>query len=332
MKLSSYSWSIYDGSRKESELSSDEIHHAIRKNPSMVEYFGYCFFFMSCWVGPAFDFRTYIDFINYEGLFKSQQISPYKFTQTFWTGIALFGINVWLGRRFSFESCFRNDFNLTFIPRLAQMHIAAVIYRLKFAGAWKITESACSLTRISYNGINPKTNLPEFNRAENINLIGVELAENAKQLTDNWNIYTNKWLKHVVYSRIADKNFATVVTYFTSGFWHGFYPGYYLGFISGALVTACGRSLRKNLRPLFLSGPLKSFKFIYDILGRILTVAVMSYMFVPVGMRDFNPSIHVWKETYFIGHLICIGTIILLDFMNLGTVFRNLSSANFKKD
>lgn len=147
-------------------------------------------------------------------------------------------------------------------------------------------------------------------------MTGVELAENMKMLTENWNKYTHLWLKRAVYSRIDDgknKNFASFATYLISGFWHGFKPGYYLSFISAALVNASARSLRQNIRPLFAvqSSPLAKFKCIYDYVGILTTMITISYVMVPAGIWEFEPSLKLWRETYFFGHVVCILSLLL---------------------
>jgi lysophospholipid acyltransferase len=134
-----------------------------------------------------------------------------------------------------------------------------------------------------------------------------------------------------VYIRFQNnKAVAQFLTYFTSGFWHGFHPGYYLSFISGALVTASGRALRRNIQPLFNTkgSALQRFKPLYDFSGRILTVAVMSYVFLPAGIREWSASITTWKETYFVGHLLCLGTLLLLDVFKVGNLLQRLAGVN----
>ena len=198
--------------------------------------------------------------------------------------------------------------------------MASVIYRGQHMAAWKITEAACCQTRLAYNGIDPKTNHPRFDRAENVNIMGVEGAENIKMLTEAWNKYTHHWLKRCVYERIgAQHPAAQWVTYFVSAFWHGFQPGFYLGFLSGALVTVTARCMRRHIRPLFLgASPLSSLKWLYDLLGRLATAGTMSYMFYPFALREWNVSIELWKQTGFLGHLVCLGLLLAFDYVRMG--------------
>lgn len=136
----------------------------------------------------------------------------------------MFGSHVYLSPTLHFLGCKSNEFmyQYSFLQRMVYIQGAGMVMRAKYYGAWKIAEAACSLTKIAYNGIDPATKQVSFNRAENISILGVELGENPKMLTDSWNKYTNIWLKRTVYSR-ATIQFRMILTYFSSAFWHGFH-------------------------------------------------------------------------------------------------------------
>ena len=62
-------------------------------------------------------------------------------------------------------------------------------------------------------------------RVNNVDVLGVEFAQNFKGVTDMWNRKTNNWLRYYVYMRLTPANgkptFAvTLLTYLTSAFWH----------------------------------------------------------------------------------------------------------------
>jgi lysophospholipid acyltransferase len=141
-------------------------------------------------------------------------------------------------------------------------------------------------------------------------------------------MYTALWLKRTVYTRFNsdNKTLANIFTYFVSGFWHGFYPGYYLSFLSGAIVTSAGRSIRRNVRPIFTTPGSRfvNYKRIYDFIGTVFTVGCMSYVFTPAAIRDWNKSISLWKDTYFIGHILCFTALFLFDVLKLGNFFQKM--------
>lgn len=51
---------------------------------------------------------------------------------------------------------------------------------------------------------------------------------------DNWNKFTNRWLRFVVYERTSRGK--TFLTYALSAIWHGFYPGKYFFFWCSHLI------------------------------------------------------------------------------------------------
>lgn len=62
-------------------------------------------------------------------------------------------------------------------------------------------------------------------RVNNVDVLGVEFAQNFKSVTDMWNRKTNSWLRYFVYMRLTPENgkasfFVTMLTYLTSAFWH----------------------------------------------------------------------------------------------------------------
>jgi lysophospholipid acyltransferase len=204
---------------------------------------------------------------------------------------------------------------------------SGMIVRAKYYGAWKFAEASCSLTKISFNGYDNEKK-PKFDRAENVNVLGVEFGENPKMLTDNWNKYfiilnlfryTNVWLKRTVYTRTS-KNYRMPLTYFTSAFWHGFFPGYYLTFVSASLATLTGRTMRKHLHPIFNSSQsnLSFLKPVYDIVGSVCSITLMNYFFIPFMLREFNASVNIWMQTFFFAHVVTTCVIFVMDYGGIG--------------
>ena len=126
---------------------------------------------------------------------------------------------------------------------------------------------------------------------------------------ESWNKNTASWLKRSVYVRIIEisgsSSAATYATYFISALWHGFRPGYYLTFMSGALITFCGRKLRRHLRPLFLeTSKLNFLKPVYDVLGWFGTLFLANYSVFPFFCYTMERSFQLWKSVYFAGHIL----------------------------
>lgn len=153
-----------------------------------------------------------------------------------------------------FSSRYNNDLVLgdkflkhSFIHRIWDLQMLGFTARLKFYGVWTLTEGACILSGLGYKGVDPKTGRVNWNRLQNVNPLGVELAQNSRAFLENWNLNTNKWLRNYVYLRVTPKGKkpgfrASLATFATSAFWHGFYPGYYLSFILAAFIQTVAKS------------------------------------------------------------------------------------------
>lgn len=107
--------------------------------------------------------------------------------------------------------------------------------------------------------------------------------------------------------------------------WCGYYFyalfRYYLSFLSTVPLNECGRTVRRNLRPLFLPGSkLQAFKPLYDILGVLVSKVLMDYMFLSFFLRRFDYSITVWRNFYFFGHFMIIIPILALEWLKVKTI------------
>lgn len=134
-----------------------------------------------------------------------------------------------------------------FLRRVWLLEMLGVSTRMKYYGVWALTEGACILSGLGYKGVDPKTGKVEWNRLQNVNPLGVELAQNSRAYLENWNINTNHWLRNYMYLRVTPKGKkpgfrASLATFVTSAFWHGFYPGYYLSFVLAAFLQTIAKS------------------------------------------------------------------------------------------
>jgi hypothetical protein len=108
--------------------------------------------------------------------------------------------------------------------------------------------------------------------------------------------------------------------------------GYYLSFLGSVPLTETGRSLRRALHPIFYGGKLSVFAPIYDIVGRVLSMFCMNYLFIGFIVRDISSSFAAWKSMYFIGHFIILAPLILLDVLGLGKVIKSKFHSKIKSD
>lgn len=264
MKLHAFCWNVHDGRLPQSELSDAQKYAAIKEFPSILDFAGYVLFFPSLFAGPAFDYVDYRRWIDTTLFDVPPGTDPSKVPPTrkkrkiprsgrpalrklvaglFW--ILAF---VKLGSLYPPDFFLGPEFGTFSFPRrIWQLYMLGFVNRFKYYGSWSLTEGACILSGLGYNGFDPKTGKVFWDRLENVNPWGLETAQNTRGYLENWNKNTNHWLRNYIYLRVTPKGKkpgfrASMATFVTSAFWHGFYPGYYLSFVLASFIQTAAKS------------------------------------------------------------------------------------------
>ncbi|KAK3944715.1 putative O-acyltransferase [Diplogelasinospora grovesii] len=336
MKLSAFCWNVADGVLPEDQLSDFQKDRRLVELPSLLDYAGYVFFFPSLMIGPAFDFAEYKRWLDTTMFEVGPAVDPAKKPPTrrkrkiprsgtpamlkMVTGLIWVGLFVKLSAWFDVSVLTSPEYmEYGFLRRLLILHLVGVTARLKYYGVWTLTEGACILSGLGFNGVDPKTGKVSWDRLVNIRPWGVETAQNTRAYLENWNINTNKWLRNYVYLRVTPRGKkpgfrASLATFTTSAFWHGFYPGYYMSFVLASLIQTVAKNLRRYLRPFFLDpktqNPLPHKKY-YDFLSWLTTQLAFSFATAPFLILSFSGSVQLWARVYFYG---IIGTLASMAF------------------
>lgn len=264
MKLSAFCWNVHDGRLPQEQLSDAQRYSAVTKFPGILDYLGYVLFFPSLFAGPSFDYvdyRRWIDTTLFDippGTDPSKAPPTRKKRRIPRSGTpatkkAIYGL-VWilaflqLAPRYNQPTVLSEQFmNYSFPRRIWIVHMLGVTTRMKYYGVWALTEGACILSGMGYNGFDERTGKVFWNRLENVSPLSLETAQNSHGYLGSWNKNTNHWLRNYIYLRVTPKGKkpgfrASLATFATSAFWHGFYPGYYLTFVLGAFIQTAGKS------------------------------------------------------------------------------------------
>jgi lysophospholipid acyltransferase len=280
MKLTAFCWNVHDGRQPEADLSDVQKERALKKLPDLLDYAGYVLFFPGLMAGPAFDYVDYKNFIS-TTMFelppgtdpakapptRKKRKIPRSGTPAAWK--AAYGL-MWIFLFLQFSNYYWADFYLSpdymkygILRRIWQLHMFGFTTRMKYYGVWSLTEGACILSGIGYNGINAATGRASWDRLTNVRPMEIETAQNVRAYLGGWNINTNNWLRNYMYLRVTPKGKkpgfrATLATFVTSAFWHGFYPGYYLAFVLASILQTIAKRtyfLVSSLSSLFGSNP-----------------------------------------------------------------------------
>lgn len=336
MKLTSFAWSYYDGTylskeEFETQLTKHQQDRAVKKHPSLLQFYAYVFFYPTLLTGPSFDYSDFLSWLNctvFSDLPESKKpqnryhTAPHReIPKSGWAaffkviqGAAWMVLYSILPQYINIGTVLNTKVFMShnFFWRIHYMWLLGFVTRLKYYAAWTLAEGSCILCGLGYNGYDKKTGKIKWDRVKNIDPWGVETAKNTRECLEAWNMNTNKWLKYSVYLRVAKKGQkpgfrSTLFTFLTSAFWHGCSAGYYLTFATGALYQACGKFYRRNFRPIFLQKDgvtPRKYKWVYDYLGDYTIKLSFGYMIQPFVALNFKDSIRAWKSAYFYCHVI----------------------------
>ncbi|TNY20048.1 MBOAT, membrane-bound O-acyltransferase family-domain-containing protein [Rhodotorula diobovata] len=287
MKLISFAWSAYDGTRPLEQLDATQKASRIEGVPGLLPFLGYAcvpslpasalipqvdphqhprsFFFPSILAGPSFTYRSYDSFTSHRLFIKENPsggadptvIPPgrrRKAAKRFATGIFFLAIFSLYSGSLGMDKLIDPKFTAgkSWFEKVRFMNVAGFIARTKYYSVWCIAESAFIISGLGYN---PQTK--HYDASRNVRIRSIEFAPNFKVLLDSWNMNTNVWLRECIYKRVAKKGRkpgfkSTQITFITSALWHGVNPCYLMTFVLGGFCQALNRSLRAGLRPFFL--------------------------------------------------------------------------------
>ncbi|KAJ6134253.1 Lysophospholipid acyltransferase [Penicillium sp. IBT 18751x] len=326
MKLSSFCWNIHDGRKPQDQLSDSQKYSAITEFPSIANYAGYVLFFPSLFAGPSFeyvDYRRWLDTSLFEvppgtdpskvPPTKKKRKIPRSGTPALKKAIVGLGwifLFLQLGSRYTTDFVLSDSFmDYAFPRRIWIVYMVGFSTRLKYYGVWSLTEGACILSGMGYNGFDGKSGKVFWNRLENVDPWSLETAQNSHAYLGSWNKNTNHWLRNYIYLRVTPKGKkpgfrASMATFATSALWHGFYPGYYMTFVLGSFIQTAAKNFRRHVRPFFLtpdgSKP-TPYKRYYDILSWVATQFILAFTVLPFVLLSFGDSMTVWSRVYYYG-------------------------------
>lgn len=321
-KVTSLAFSLHDGlTQKEEDLSGIRKYHALRKMPTVLEYFAYMFHFQALMAGPIIFYRDYIEFIHGRNFLthsgtsikidnanyaeKEVVLEPSPLLAVIRKVVASLVYAILLTK---FVSVFpiriikEPEFlELTAPSKMLFLMVATAVHRFKYYHAWLLADAICNASGLGFNGYE-EDGSARWDLHSNIDVLGFECGLNLRDCIENWNKGTNCWLRLVVYDRVKKK--ATMWTYALSAFWHGFYPGYYLTFASGALFTFAARKVRRHVRPFFTTS--MTLKAFYDLLTFWTTRVTMAYITFSFILLEFWPSVRCYLTMYLYLHVMAV--------------------------
>uniref|UniRef100_A0AAQ5Y2L8 Membrane bound O-acyltransferase domain containing 2a n=1 Tax=Amphiprion ocellaris TaxID=80972 RepID=A0AAQ5Y2L8_AMPOC len=293
-KITSLAFEIHDGmARKEEHLTAGQKILAIRRMPSLLEYFSYNCNFMGILAGPTCSYNDYIAFIegdprrhrdqeaDRKSTCKLRQSEPSPNMEVVRkVATSFFCLLVFLSvcKVFPVERNIDDNFiaNTPFYAQVVYLYLSMVTTRPKYYFVWTLADAINNAAGFGFNGYDSD--------GSPLSLIDLFLVP------------------VLCYERCPYH--PTAATFILSAMWHGAYPGYYLTFLTGIVITLAARAVRHNVRPYFLQSP--THKVVYDVITWAATQIAICYTVVPFVLLSVGPSLKFYRSWYFSLHIGCV--------------------------
>lgn len=320
LKVISCSINYSDGILKEEGLREAQKKYRLIRCPSIVEYIGFCLCCGSHFAGPVFEMKDYLDYTEKKGVWATSKDkpapSPYGATlralvqAAICMGLYLYLVPLFPLSRFS-EPIYHE---WGFWHKLFYQYMSGFTARWKYYFIWSISEASIIISGLGFTGWSDTTPpKPRWDRAKNVDVLGVELATSAVQLPLVWNIQVSTWLRHYVYERLIQKGkkpgfLQLLGTQTISAVWHGLYPGYMIFFVQSALMIAGSRVIYRWQQAISNNALLKKLlaftNFAY-------TLLVLNYSCIGFQVLSFKETLAAYRSVHFVGTVVPIVVILL---------------------
>jgi len=322
LKLISVAFDYSDGARGR-ELSAVQAASALSALPSPLAFLGYVFYPCTLLAGPWVPFRDFDDFTRRRGVWApgaprpSSALGPTL--QCAVLGLACAGAHAALTPLVP-DSAFLSPAWLArtgWPQRLAYMWAMGLAARCKYYFVWKWAEAACNAAGLGWGGV-------AWDRARNIDVLGVELASSAAAYPVNWNARTGLWLRYYCYERLCPPAaaeggararplttpfVALLATQTVSGLWHGIFAGYWCFFVSSAFMLHASKVVFRYQRAL---APAPSLAWrLSSVLHGLLSAFHLAYLAAPFIIITWPGSLAAWRSVRFSGHVSMVGICLL---------------------
>ncbi|XP_020258441.1 LOW QUALITY PROTEIN: lysophospholipid acyltransferase 1-like [Asparagus officinalis] len=322
LKVVSCSINYSDGVLKEEGLREVQKKYRLVRCPSIVEYVGYaCLCCGSHFAGPVFEMKEYLEYTEQKGVWAPSKEkpapSPYCSTlRALIQAVICMALYVCLVSRYPL-SRFSDPmyYEWGFWRKLFYQYMLGFTARWKYYFVWSISEASVIISGLGFSGwSNSSPPKPQWDRAKNVDVLGVELATSSVQIPLMWNIHVSTWLRHYVYDRLVQKGkkpgfFQLLATQTISAIWHGLYPGYIIFFVQTALMIAGSRVIYRWQQAI--SPKNEAARKMLTLTNFAYTLVVLNTSCIGFQVLSMKETLVSYKNVHYIGTIIPIIVIFL---------------------
>ncbi|CAG8571176.1 10748_t:CDS:2 [Racocetra persica] len=287
--------------RPQRQPISFEKNVQIATLPPLIETIGYANFFGAFLIGPQFSFHLYRKFIT-----MSLYPDPINIPRgSYWFSLKSFLLGaLYLGVQQVGSGYFPQSYLLTaeyaakpFIHKLIIMWWTGKFILSKYLGVWTLTEGACILSGISFNGYDDNGN-PEWNGLANVEKLYI--------------------FKRLIF--LGNKQLSSIISLIFLAVWHGLLPGYYicfsLEFVDIEAEKRWAKRFEKYTKPLYLpqnnsNSKIMFGRYLHQFIGWLGQTCGLHYAIISFGLLQWNYIVSAYNSVYWIGHLVVLGLLLL---------------------
>uniref|UniRef100_A0A0D6QUZ7 Wax synthase domain-containing protein n=1 Tax=Araucaria cunninghamii TaxID=56994 RepID=A0A0D6QUZ7_ARACU len=226
------------------------------------------------------------------------------------------GMYLYLGPHFPLSRFFEPLYQeWGFWKRLGYQYMSGFTARWKYYFIWSISEASIIVSGLGFSGWSDSNPLkPKWDRAKNVDILGVELARSAAELPLVWNIQVSTWLRHYVYERLIQKGkkpgfIQLLATQIVSAVWHGLYAGYIIFFIHSALFIAGSKVIYRWRQALSETAVLG--RKMLTLTNVIYTALVLNYACIGFLVLSLHETLASYSSVHYVGTLVPVVLILL---------------------
>ncbi|XP_041649388.1 lysophospholipid acyltransferase 5 [Cheilinus undulatus] len=321
LKLIGLALDFYDGGKEPSQLSAEQKKSALLSVPSLIEVYGFSYFYGGFLVGPQFTLRSYQQLVAGEltDCPRKPPNSVIPAMKRFALGFLCLVIYAIFSPYYSDSYYLTDEFEAQpFWYRCVFILLWAKIILYRYVSCWVIAEGVCILSGLGYNGM--VNGEHQWDACANMKVWLFETTPLFQGTIASFNINTNAWAARHVFKRLkflGNKTLSHVATLLFLAIWHGLHSGYILCFSMEFFIIIVERQASALVRdsPLLTkvaNSPL--YPLIY-VVQQFIHWLFMGYPLVPFCLLTYDRWLKVYWSVYFCGHVFFLVAFLIMPYL-----------------
>ncbi|XP_062321733.1 lysophospholipid acyltransferase 5 [Osmerus eperlanus] len=322
LKLIGLSFDYYDGGKEPSELNPEQQKSSLSSVPSLLEMYGFAYFYGGFLVGPQFTLRSYQRLVAGEltdcpGQPPNSILPAMK---RFSLGLLCLGIFMIFSPYYSDSYFLEDEYEAQpFWYRCLFILLWAKVILYKYVSCWVIAEGVCVLSGLGYNGLGSNGE-HKWDACANMKVWQFETTPLFTGTIASFNINTNAWVARHIFKRLkflGNKVMSQMATLLFLALWHGLHSGYILCFSMEFIIVNVERQYQALVKdsPLLTKLAQGPFYPLIYVAQQFIHWLFMGYPLVPFCLFTYDKWLKVYSSVYFCGHVFFLSIYMALPYL-----------------